>query len=337
MIALVTLALATPALTGGRAAPADQEVPQQVTALDERLGADDGFAMAILITANMKGNLELCDCNFPRGGLARRVGYLVAFKNKFKEAPVLQVDAGQFWYTSSSDRIVKLQNDQVARAYSRWPVDVINLSRNDLLEAGRMLAKEGLSDRLEAYPMLKSLVSANSNYDDSVAAPVAFVIKEVSGPRISGKLKKLRIGFVGLAEPYQTSGGIADATVKNMYEAARRVVPLVRKQCDVLIIVAHAEIGGVERLASENPEADVIVAGNAEGLFKPRQAGKVLVVSAAPGNTQEGDLRIYLDKSGHVTFKYLSNDLDSGVPSDPAAEAFVQAARQERERARYSQ
>ncbi|HVF91595.1 MAG TPA: hypothetical protein VNH22_16140 [Blastocatellia bacterium] len=29
--------------------------------LDERLGADDGAALAILFTANMRGNLETCD------------------------------------------------------------------------------------------------------------------------------------------------------------------------------------------------------------------------------------------------------------------------------------
>jgi hypothetical protein len=29
--------------------------------LDERLGADDGAALAILFGANMRGNLETCD------------------------------------------------------------------------------------------------------------------------------------------------------------------------------------------------------------------------------------------------------------------------------------
>jgi 2',3'-cyclic-nucleotide 2'-phosphodiesterase (5'-nucleotidase family) len=314
-----------------------QGLTTQPATLDERLGADDGFALAILITANMRGNLELCDCNHPRGGLARRVGYLDAFKKKFKDVPVLQVEAGQFWYTDSPDRIVLLQNDQTARAYSRWPVDIINLSRNDLRYAERLLAKDGLSERQERMPMLKNLISANSDYNDNIATPPPFVIKEVSGPRIKGKTKKLRIGFVGLAEPYRTSDGIADATVKNMYETARRVVPLARKQCDVLVIVAHSEMDGAMKLASENPEADVVIAGNAEGLFKTRQVGNTLVVPASPGNIQQGDLRLYLDKDGRASFKYIATDLDAAVPSDPAAEAFVQAARLERERARYSQ
>ncbi|HYP30062.1 MAG TPA: hypothetical protein VE262_25380 [Blastocatellia bacterium] len=29
--------------------------------LDERLGADDGAALALLFTANMRGNLDTCD------------------------------------------------------------------------------------------------------------------------------------------------------------------------------------------------------------------------------------------------------------------------------------
>jgi 2',3'-cyclic-nucleotide 2'-phosphodiesterase (5'-nucleotidase family) len=309
----------------------------QPATLDERLGADDGFALTMLITANMRGNLETCDCNFPRGGLARRLGYLEAFRKKFKDVPVLQVEAGQFWYTASSDRLVSLQNEQVTRAYDRWPVDVINLSRNDAVQAERLLAKDGLSERQLRFPMIKSLISANTDYNDNIATPPPFVVKEVSGPRINGKTDRLRIAFVGVAEPYRTSDGVADATLKDMYAAVRRVVPAARKQCDVLVIVAHSEMEGAMKLARENPEADVVIAGNAEGLFKTRQVGNTLVVPTAPGNIREGDLRVYLDKSGRASFKYISTDLDAIVPSNPEAVAFVQAARLERERARYSQ
>ncbi|HSQ18739.1 MAG TPA: hypothetical protein VLR92_00060, partial [Blastocatellia bacterium] len=56
---------------------------ENTLSLDERLGTDDGAALAILFGANMRGNLDLCDCNYPRGGIARRVGYVQAFKKKF--------------------------------------------------------------------------------------------------------------------------------------------------------------------------------------------------------------------------------------------------------------
>src|SRR6266404_7585581 len=93
------------------------EAPKQgenTLSLDERLGTDDGAALAILFGANMRGNLDLCDCNYPRGGLARRVGYVEAFKKKFKETPVIQVEGGFFLYGGSD-----LQSEQIAIAYSR--------------------------------------------------------------------------------------------------------------------------------------------------------------------------------------------------------------------------
>jgi hypothetical protein len=176
---ILAVCLCAAIITGALAQEPAPQTPATFTGqpatLEGRLGDDDGFALAILITANMRGNLEVCDCNYPRGGLARRLGYLEAFKKRFKDVPVLQVEAGQLWYTSSpSDRVVILQNDQVVRAYTRWPVDVINLSRNDLMEAQRWLRKEGLAERQQRTPMLKSFISANSNYDDNIAAPAPF-------------------------------------------------------------------------------------------------------------------------------------------------------------------
>src|SRR5512132_1193698 len=78
-------AIITGAVAQEPTAPQTGVTAPQPATLEERLGADDGFALAILITANMRGNLEVCDCNYPRGGLARRLGYLEAFKKRFKD------------------------------------------------------------------------------------------------------------------------------------------------------------------------------------------------------------------------------------------------------------
>lgn len=321
-------------ITGAQSQSPSPGANQQPATMDERLGADDGAALAILISANLRGNLNLCDCNHPRGGLARRIGYLSAFKNRFKQTAILQVEAGAFWYnTMNQDRITNLQNDLVTTAYSRWPMDVINLGRYDLPYAQKLLGREGFAERVKQWPMIKNIISANGIFDSKEAAPPPYLIKEVTGPRIKGKL---RIGFIGLVEPAKPSSGMMEATVSDMFEAARRITLEARKECDLIVMVTHSEIEGAMRLARENPEADVIIAGNAEGALKPRQVAKTLVVSAAPGNTQQGDLRVYIDKNGRASFKYISTDLDQAVPADPEAAAFVQAANQELERARFS-
>jgi 2',3'-cyclic-nucleotide 2'-phosphodiesterase (5'-nucleotidase family) len=307
---------------------------QNTRSLDERLGIDDGAALAILFGANMRGNLEVCDCNYPRGGLARRVGYVEAFKKKFKETPVVQVEGGFFFNGNSGYPAVDLQNEHVARAYSRWAVDVINLGRDDLPYARKLLARDGLNERVQTLPMIKNLISANGVFGPDATAPAAYLIREVGGPRIYDGKKKLKIGFVGLAEPTHPGEGMKDSTVTNMFESATPVILKARKECDVLVIVAHCELEAALKLAAENLEADVVITTDSGGVYNPRRVGNTMVVTAAPGNIQEGDLRFYFDKDGHVSFKFRATDLDALVPSDPAAAAFVTTARSERERIR---
>lgn len=311
-----------------------QRVDEKPATFDERLGPDDGAALAILFGANLRGNLGTCDCNFPRGGLARRVGYVEAFKKKFKETPVIQVEGGFLFYGDAGSTGVDLQNEQVALAYSRWPVDVINLGRDDLLYAKKLLARDGLSEREKTLPMIKNLISANGVFGSDAAPPVPYLIKEIAGSRILGGKTKLKIGFVGVAEPHKPGAGMIDITVSNIFQSATQAVIKARRECDVLVIVAHCEWKTALKLAQENLEADVVIAGNSDGLYKPERVGNTLVVPAAPGNIQEGDLRFYLDKDGRVSFKFRSTDLDAVVPSDPAAAAFVEAAGVERQRVR---
>lgn len=306
------------------ASSAAQEEPKET--FDQRLGPDDGAAVAILFIANMRGNLSLCDCSNPRGGLARRVGYVEGFRKKFPETPVIQVDAGQIWYNPSNDRLVMLQNQQVAEAFSRWPLDVVNLGRYDAIYAKGLFALDGFVERTAKLGMINNIISANAVFGAEVAPPPPYVIKEMSGPRIKGK-RAIKIGFVGLAAPLKPQQGMRDATVRNMFETARQIVPRARKECDILVVVAHCELDPAIRLASENPEADIVIAGDAEGLFKPRLVDKTLVVSAAPGNMQQGDLRVYIEKDGKFRFRSLSTDLDDVVPSNPAAVEFTNKAR----------
>jgi len=310
-------------------APGSAEPPS----IDERLGPDDGAALALLIGGNMRGNMEVCDCTYPRGSLPRRVGYLDAFKKKFKETPVLQVEAGNWTYDSTGYLpSVVLQNEQMMRGMSRWGVDVVNLGRYDVIYAQKLLARDGIAERTADLTAIKNVISANGVFGDGVAQPAPYLIKEVTGPRIKGKLKKLRIGFVGLAEPIRPGDGLTDSQVTDMFQAAQRVVPKARKECDVLVIVAHCEMNTAMRLATENPQADVVIAGNSEGLFKPRLVGNTLVVMAAPGYIQQSDLRLYLSDEGKIAFRFRSTDLDRGVPADAAAQAFTEAARRDREK-----
>src|SRR5258705_7678592 len=71
---------------------------ENTLSLDERLGTDDGAALAILFGANMRGNLDLCDCNYPRGGMVRRRVQLGGVNKKLKKKPVLPIYSGVFLF-----------------------------------------------------------------------------------------------------------------------------------------------------------------------------------------------------------------------------------------------
>src|SRR5262249_7922179 len=147
-------------------------------------------------------------------------------------------------------------------------------------------------ERIAKFSMIKNLISANGVFGPGLTAPAPYVIKEIAGPRIQGKKKKIRLGFVGLAQPFVMAESSRDAFVTDMYAAARRFVPQLRSQCDILIIVAHADTESSIRLAKENPEADIVISGNADSIEKSIQVGKTLIVNAAPGDTEQGDLRL---------------------------------------------
>ena len=316
----------------GQAPAAQTQDGKRTETLDDRLGTDDGAAAALLISANQRGNLDLCDCNHPRGGLARHVGYTRAFKTRFKDTPVVQVDAGFLFYTAQGyPKFAMLQNDQVVRAYSRWPLDVVNLGRFDLFYAQKLFEREGLQGRLAESPLLKNIISANGVFEPGTTPPPAFLVKEVTGPRIKTHGGRLRIAFVGVAEPVHVSEGL-DGMVTDMFKAARQVVPEAKKNADIVVLVSHAEWKAATRLAQENPEADVVIAGNAEGFFDPEKVGNVLLVVAAPGNVKLGVLGIYLDSKGRASFKYRMTELDEIIPADPDALKFANAAQAERQR-----
>ena len=328
---IITAALIIACSLVGAMAQAPAQSAAQPGAFDQRLGDDDGAAAAILFNTDLRGFLDLCDCNPPRGGLPRRIGYIEGFKKRFKATPVILVEGGNFYYQSTGfPQHVLLQNEQVSRAYSRWPVDVINLARYDLIYAQRLLAREGLQERTAQFPMIKNLVSANARLASDLAAPSPYIIKEITGPRIKSR-KKLRVGFVGLVEPSRSGAVNGDGLITNMFETARQIIPRLRSRCDVLVIIAYAEMGSAERLAKENPEADIVIASGAGGIFKPRQIGNTSVFSVMPGDSQQGDIRIYLDRAGRASFKFRAVDLDSAIPADSAATAFVNTALRERE------
>src|SRR5215208_1366898 len=164
------------------------------------------------------------------GGLARRVSFTKAFREKLSQIPTLLVDSGYFLVDERGahdwlrpDVIAK--DEVVFKSYDQFPVDIANISSHDLRYISALLEKSVHARRAESQPMLKRIVSANTVVESpDLVAPQPFMVREIAGRQVNGAAtKSVRVAFVGLTEaesPAPRGFKHIDAI-----EAARRAVP----------------------------------------------------------------------------------------------------------------
>lgn len=303
--------------------------------LEDRLDRDDGYGIALFYSMGIRGNLEVCGCPIhPLGGVARRMGYINAFRKRSPDAAVLQVDAG---YIFSDDMNLdgtdlradaKLMNDWIVRANEVMGLDVVNLGFRDLLYAGSLLKPDA-----NLKPEKSSLISANVKAagPDRVS-PAPYVIKIVTGKRLS---QPVRIAFIGLSDvaPDERKDQVAKSgfVIDDPLTAARAALDEVRDKADVTVIVGYLKLQTVNKLAMRNPDLDLIIAAEERGIvFDPKQVNNTLVVYAAKETKHLGELRVYTDADGVVerfTARYV--ELDEIIPDDKQMAEITAGARKE--------
>jgi 2',3'-cyclic-nucleotide 2'-phosphodiesterase (5'-nucleotidase family) len=311
------------------------KTPQPTGTLKDRLGEDDGYSLVLFYSADVHGNLEVCGCPIrPLGGVARRMGYINAFRARSPEAATLLADAG---HTFSDDvneagaelnADAKLMNDWIVRANEQMPLDVVNLSHRDLRYAARLFEKGA-----PLKPEKSSLISANVRpTDPSKPGPAPYLIKTVTGKRLK---QPVRVAFIGLTEnpPDDKKAAIAASgfAVEDQLAAVKKSLAEVRDRADVTVVIGYFKLGMANRLAMQNDDLDIIIAADGRGLVPdPKQVNNALVVYASNQTKYLGELRFYTDAEGVVdkfTNRYV--ELDSVIPDDPAMAEMTRRARGE--------
>ena len=273
------------------------------------------------------------------GGLARRVSYIKAFKQRSNmEVPTLFVDAGNLFTDDrfTSDHLpaeVMTKNQWVVKGYADFHQDVANISFNDLPYVAELFKKEGYEKRLNDYPFINKLISANIEpADDSRKAPQPYLIREVTLNRaVPGK--KLRIAFVGLTEgkptgPNQHDSLYAGFRINDVFETAKRVIPEAKQKADLVVVLAYLPQDMAQRLASENPDIDTMIVARQMSLMnEPEHFGRATITYAFNQTKYLGELRYYLRSDSTVENqinRYVA--LDADLPDDPQAAQIVTAA-----------
>jgi hypothetical protein len=259
--------------------------------------------------------------------LARRVNYINAFKEKFKDVPSLLVDTGHFLADERSthgelrfDSVIR--SDRVLRAYDRFPVDVANVSAYDAPFISRPHAKG--DSAVEPYPMLGRVVSANI-VGDAKYAPAPFVVREIQERSNARRGKPTRVAFIGLSSPEAALP--PGLRLIDPVEAAKRVVPEAKKRADVIIVLAHLQTDPLVRIAREVSGIDAIINGSGEIFRAPMRLGDTFIAFTPFEMRTMGELRFYRDAQGKLSVwdRYIS--LDDEVGDDPETLKVVEEAR----------
>ena len=227
------------------------------------------------------------------------------------EVPTLFADAGNLFTDDrfAADHLpaeVIAKNQWVVKGYADFHQDVANISFNDLPYVAELLKKDGYDQRLETYPFIRKLISANVEpADDSQKAPPPYLIREVTLNRADAG-KKLRVAFVGLTEakptgPNQNESLYAGYRIKDVFETAKRVIPEAKQKADLVVVLAYMTQDMAQRLASENPDIDtMIVARQMSQMNEPEHFGRATLAYAFNQTKYLGELRYYLRGDGSI-------------------------------------
>jgi hypothetical protein len=274
------------------------------------------------------------------GGLARRVGFTNAFRKAFTNIPVMEVSVGGIFNDQgiTADppfRDVVVQNDYAVRGYSMYPFDAANVTYTDL----RVLHpnfKIGQSKKAMAeFPALRSMISGNlipaTDKKTSVAIP-PYIIREIKSPR--APKGKIRVGITSFSEP--GPGEDTGFVWRDPMVAAKEILPKLRKEVDVVIVLAYLPIDQAKQLAQDHQgEIDVVIAGHVQPFVLPiEKIGNVNFVVNNYETKFLGELRLSFGKDGERWFTNRFIVLDDKISDQPAAAKIAEEAKAAIETAR---
>lgn len=139
----------------------------------------------------------------------------------------------------------------------------------------------------------------------------------------------VRFGIVALISPDTRvrSASTADTlnaltwAIEDPEAWARRIVPEVRRHCDVVLLLAHMDLGVAERIARNVEGIDVVVVGHqirSAPIGEPRRVGHTVVLRATSRGQNIGVATLRLDRRGRLRdVRNRIHHLGADYPDDP--------------------
>ena len=204
--------------------------------------------LAIVVSGRQDGYLEPCGCagkDRMKGGLGRRHSLFEDLRTK-RGWPVVGLDVGGMVKDSGRQAEMKFQTS--AEALRTMNYNAIALGKNDL--------------RLQAALLVSFVASAGDQRSPFVSANVGLFGID------SGFTEKQQIVEAGgmklgitsvLGKEYREEVKNSEIETADPEEALAKIVPALKDQCDLLILLAHATLDESAELARRFPEFDVVI------------------------------------------------------------------------------
>ncbi|GIV07555.1 MAG: bifunctional metallophosphatase/5'-nucleotidase [Fimbriimonadales bacterium] len=190
------------------------------------------------------------------GGVARRATLIQQQREALQPYPALVIDAGD--YMDGTPFSLEFQGEA--------DVATLNTCGYDFATLGNHEFSNTLDQVLRLVQMSRFKTVCANLRDRTTGEPLVppYVITQV------GELRVALFGLV-MTDTQNYRGARERVEVTNPFEVARALVPQLRQQADVVILISHLGIGDDERLAREVSGIDVIVGGHSHTrLAEPR-------------------------------------------------------------------
>jgi hypothetical protein len=254
-------------------------------------------ALNIFFSGDTSGRLVPCGCFTGQMGGLTRLKTVLSNKSGTND---IKVDVGDAIAGSADYQAI--QYDYMLRAFAGMGYDALNIGHREA-----QLSAAQLADIRKKSPV--TLLSAN-------------LFDEASGQRIFDATKIIerggkKIGIVGVLDAGCMSGELGRGLrVAPMETVLQEILPPLRKQTDAIVLLAFTDESGLDRLAQQFYEANLILGGKvsqpAQKLIKENRS---YVLYTANESRAVGIVHASLDSHFNANdFQMLM--LDASIPQD---------------------
>lgn len=288
--------LAAPATAPAKPAAAAPTVPRQLESIDGVLvAAGKPPELDLLYTGDVIGFIEDCGCKLnPAGGLSRRAWLFHQLKTNYPTTPLVILDGGN--YTDNPTEQGEARTAVLLEQMAKLGTKVVNVGDREL-----GFGYDEYMKRIAGIPM--DFISSNivkQGTTDPIFKPYSIVeVKGTSG-------KPVRVGVLGVIRysPVWLKSGPAGESLVTAApaDALTRYLPEVRKQSDVVVLLASLSKEDARELAARFQDLDVIV-GSYGGIYSAYEEneGRVRMVYVGNQGKRVGESRINLDAKRRVS------------------------------------